>query len=79
MAIDEKEMREYLESFKDSLESIATDTSMIREGIVTIQEKIENIEQVLGPREDEGLPVITSSIVGNLEKIRDEVSNIGSG
>ena len=76
MAIDEKEMREYLESFKNSLESIAADTSAIREGIGTIQEKVESIEYTLGPREDEGLPVMISSIAGNLEKISVEIRDI---
>lgn len=76
MAIDEKEMREYLESFKQSLKSINANTSAIREGIGTIQEKVDSIKYTLGPHKDEGLPVVLSSIAGKLEKISEEINHI---
>lgn len=79
MALDDKEMREYLESFKNSLESIAADTSAIREGIGVIQEKVENIEHTLGPRVHEGGAVKMSSIAGKLESIREEISETRFG
>ena len=78
MKLDEKEIHEYLESFKNSLESIMADTSAIREGIGAIQEKFEEIEYALGPREHE-MKKPMSSIAVVLDEIKEAISHIRFG
>ena len=72
MKLDEKEIHEYLESFNKHLESINANTSAIREGIGTIQEKFEEIEYALGPREHE-MDGLMSSIVVSLHEIKEAI------